>query len=84
MKLLTRALARLGNDHDSISACKQIIGAFTGFMESISPKQSQLKPYYFTTLAIATREKDEAAARLKGMPVIQWLGNNQYMHSLLN
>ena len=59
------------------------IGAFTGFMASISPKENRSKPYYHVSLpkppskavVYTLMGKAAAAASLKNMPFIQFVGD---------
>ena len=46
---VTHALLRIRKGND-VSLNEQNIGAFTGFMVSVFPKEDQSKPYYFITL----------------------------------
>ena len=87
--MVTHALVRLKTAGNDIVPEEQRVGAFTGFMLSVSPRQDQLKPYYFATLpkppskavVYTLMVKAEAAARLKGMPFIQFVGNQPvYAH----
>ena len=85
--LVTHTLARLTNE--DLLPDEQEIGAFTGFMSSLSPSQDKSKPYYFATLpkpptkpvVYTLMEKAEAAARLKEMPFIQFVADQPvYAH----
>ena len=74
---------RLDENFDQISSEKQQIGAFTGFMASISPITDKSKTYFFLTLpkppkkpvVYTLMEKAVAAAELKQMPFIQFVGD---------
>ena len=47
---MTHALLRIRKGND-VSVNEQNIGAFTGFMASVFPKEDQSKPYYFIALS---------------------------------
>ena len=49
IKFVTHALLKIRKEND-VSLNEQNIGAFTGFMASVFPKEDQSKPYYFITL----------------------------------
>ena len=77
--MVTHALVRLKTAGNDIVPEEQRVGAFIGFMLSVSPRQDQSKPYYFATLpkppskAVVYSLMEKAEARLKGMPFIQFL-----------
>ena len=79
--MVAHALVRLKTAGSDIVPEEQCAGAFTGFMSSVSPRQDQLKPYYFATLpkppskavVYSLMEKAQSAARGKGMPFIQFV-----------
>ena len=48
--MVAHALVRLKTAGNDIVLEEQRVGAFTGFMSSVSPRQDQSKPYYFATL----------------------------------
>ena len=72
--MVTHALVRLKTAGNDIVPEEQRVGAFTGFMSSVSPRQDQSKPYHFATLpkppskavGYSLMEKAEAAAPFKG------------------
>ena len=87
-KFVTYALLRIRKG-DDISPIEQDIGAFTGFMASVFPKEDQSKPCYFTTLPkpptklviYTIMEKAETAAVSKNMSFIQFVGDQTvYAH----
>ena len=49
IKFVTHALLKIRKEND-VSLNEQNIGAFTGFMASVFPKEDQSKRYYFITL----------------------------------
>ena len=79
---VTHALLRIRKG-DDISPNEKDIGAFTGFMVSVFPKEDQSKPYYFTTLPkpptksviYTVMEKTETTAVSKNVPFIQFVGD---------
>ena len=79
---VTHALLRIRKG-DDISPNEQNIGAFTGFVASVFPKEDQSKLYYFTTLPkpptkpiiYTLMEKAETAAVSKSMLSIQFVGD---------
>ena len=79
---VTDALLRIRKG-DDISQNEKDIGAFTGFMVSVFPKEDQAKPYYFTTLPkpptksvlYTVMEKAETTAASQNMPFIQFVGD---------
>ena len=83
--MVAHALVRLKTAGNDIVPEEQRVGAFTGFMSSVSPRQDQSKPYYFATLPKAVvyslMEETQAAAHGKGMTFIQFFGDQPvYAH----
>ena len=87
--MVAHALVRLKTAGNDIVPEEQRVGAFTGFMSPVSPRQDESKLYYFATLpkppskavVYSLMEKAQAAARGKGMPFIQFVGDQPvYAH----
>ena len=82
-KMMIHAIVRTNDDGSTISPEDQSIGAFTGFMSSISEPAERSKAYYYLTLPkspskkvlYTMMEKAVAAANLKQMPFIQFVGD---------
>jgi hypothetical protein len=82
-KMMMHALARCDNDGNNVSPDEQDVGAFSGFMSSISLPENRSKPYFHSTLpkgptkdvVCTLMEKAVAAATLKKMPFIQFVGD---------
>ena len=80
---MTRALLRIRKG-DDISPNEQDIGAFTGFMTLVFPKENESKPYCFRTLPkqptrpiiYTLMKKAETVAESKNMRFIQFVGDH--------
>ena len=78
MKLFAHSIVRCKEDGSDIPPDDQTIGAFSGFMASISEKEERSKPYFFSTLpkgpsknvVYTLMEKAVNAALVKNMPFI--------------
>ena len=56
-KMVVHAIVRCDENGEHISPEDQVIGAFTGFMHSISPPAERSKAYYFLTLPKSPSKK---------------------------
>ena len=82
-KMIAHAIARLSNDGCDVLPNEQCIGAFSGFMASISPAEERSKPYFYTTLPRPPSKKVVYTLMLKAvdvaekkkMPFIQFVGD---------
>ena len=82
-KMVVHAIVCCDENGEHISPEDQVIGAFTGFMHSISPPAERSKAYYFLTLpkspskkvVFTMMENAAEAANLKNMPFIHFSGD---------
>ena len=84
-KMAVHAIVRCKSDNSHRLPEEQMLGAFSGFMNSISDAEDRSKAYYHVTLpkgpskkvVYTLMEKAIAAADCKKMPFIQFVGINQ-------
>ena len=82
-RMFIHTIVRCNDDGTDVTPEEQNIGAFSGFMSSISNKEERSKPYYFLTLpqgptkkvVYTCMEKAIAAAEAKQMPFVQFVGD---------
>ena len=82
-KMIAHAIVRCNEDGSDKDPDEQEIGALFGFMNSISEPENRSKAYYHATLpkspskkvVYTMMEKAIAAAKLKNMPFIQFVGD---------